>query len=380
MKVLVMGSGQMGKGAAYDLVKQDSVEQIILADIDLKSAEALAKEVGPKAVAEKVNAKKRTELVKAFSKVDSVISAVSYTMNILHTEVAIETGTHMCDLGGGWAIVEKQLEMNDAAKDAGVTVVPDCGLAPGMVSVLARHGIELLDRIESVKIRVGGLQQEPRPPLNYSLIFSVEGLINEYVEPCVAIRDGKIVVEDPLVGFEELTFPEPFGKLEAFNTSGGTSTLPHTYLGKVNELDYKTIRYPGHGHKVWCLLKLGLMNSELVDIDGIKVAPRRVLEKMLEQNLPPAGKDATLIRVMVEGWKGTESRKIEYEVVDLYDDATGLTSMMRTTSIPASVTAMMMADGRITERGVLTPERCIPPELFIEELRNRGIDIKHKSI
>ncbi|MCK4568311.1 MAG: saccharopine dehydrogenase NADP-binding domain-containing protein, partial [Candidatus Thorarchaeota archaeon] len=183
MKVLVMGSGQMGKGAAYDLVKQDSVEQIILADIDLKSAEALAKEVGPKAVAEKVNAKKRTELVKAFSKVDSVISAVSYTVNILHTEVAIETGTHMCDLGGGWAIVEKQLEMNDAAKDAGVTVVPDCGLAPGMVSVLARHGIELLDRIESVKIRVGGLQQEPRPPLNYSLIFSVEGLINEYVEP-----------------------------------------------------------------------------------------------------------------------------------------------------------------------------------------------------
>jgi len=380
MKVLVMGSGRMGKAAAYDLVKQDTVEQIILADIDLKAAEALAKEVGPKAVAEKVDAKKRADLVKAFSKVDSVISAVSYTVNVLHTEVAIETGTHMCDLGGGWAIVEKQLEMNDQAKDAGITVVPDCGLAPGMVSVLARHGIELLDRIESVKIRVGGLQQEPRPPLNYSLIFSVEGLINEYVEPCIAIRDGKIVEEAPLVGFEELTFPAPFGKLEAFNTSGGTSTLPHTYLGKVNELDYKTIRYPGHGHKVWCLLKLGLMNSELVDIDGTKVAPRRVLEKMLEQNLPPPGKDATLIRVMVEGWKGTESRKIEYEVVDLFDDATGLTSMMRTTSFPAAVTAMMMADGRITERGVLTPERCIPPELFIEELRSRGIDIKHKSI
>ncbi len=370
----------MGKAAAYDLVKQDSVEQIILADIDLKAAETLAKEVGPKAVAEKVDAKKRVDLVKAFSKVDSVISAVSYTVNVLHTEVAIETGTHMCDLGGGWTVVEKQLEMNDQAKDAGITVVPDCGLAPGMVSVLARHGIELLDRIESVKIRVGGLQQEPRPPLNYSLIFSVEGLINEYVEPCIAIRDGKIVEEAPLVGFEELTFPAPFGKLEAFNTSGGTSTLPHTYLGKVNELDYKTIRYPGHGHKVWCLLKLGFMNSELVDIDGTKVAPRRVLEKMLEQNLPPPGKDATLIRVMVEGWKGTESRKIEYEVVDLYDDATGLTSMMRTTSFPAAVTAMMMADGRITDRGVLTPERCIPPELFIEELRSRGIDIKHKSI
>ncbi len=380
MKVLVMGSGQMGKGAAFDLAGQDSVEQIILADIDLRAAEALAKEIGPKAIAEKVDAKNRAELVKVFSKVDSVVSAVSYTVNKLHTEVAIETGTHMCDLGGNQSIVENQIEMSDQAKDAGITVVPDCGVAPGMVSVLARHGIEYLDRIESVKIRVGGLQQEPKPPLNYALIFAVEGLINEYVEPCVAIRNGKIVNEDPLVGFEEIIFPEPFGKLEAFNTSGGTSTLPQTYLGKVNELDYKTIRYPGHGHKMWCLLKLGFMNSKEIDIDGKKVSPRRVLEKLLENNLPPSGKDATLIRVMVEGWKGTESRKIEYEVVDLFDDSTGLTSMMRTTSFPAAVTALMMADGRITERGVLTPERCIPPEEFIEALRSRGIDIKQKII
>ena len=378
MKVLVLGSGQMGKGAAYDLAKQDSVEQIVLADIDLKCAEALAKEVGDKAVAKTIDAKNRDQLVKVFGEVDSVISAVSYTVNVLHTEVAIETGTHMCDLGGGWTVVEKQLEMNEQARDAGVTVVPDCGLAPGMVSVLAREGIEYLDRVESVKIRVGGLQQEPRPPLNYALIFSVEGLINEYIEPCVALREGKITIEDPLVGFEEITFPEPFGKLEAFNTSGGTSTLPHTYEGKVNELDYKTIRYPGHGHKMWCIMKLGLMDDEELNIDGKKIAPRRVFETLLEKNLPPSGKDVTLIRVMVEGWKGTEARNIEYETIDYFDDATGLTSMMRTTSFPASVTAMMMADGRITDRGVLTPERCIPPDLFIEALRARGIDIKHR--
>ncbi|TFG27650.1 saccharopine dehydrogenase, partial [Candidatus Thorarchaeota archaeon] len=314
MKVLVMGSGLMGRGAAYDLVRQDSVEQVICADIDLNCAEALAKEMGPKAIALQVDAKKRTDLVKAFSKVDSVVSAVSYTVNKLHTEVAIETGTHMCDLGGNKFVVEEQIAMSDQAKEAGVTVVPDCGVAPGMVSVLARHGIEYLDRVESVKIRVGGLQQDPRPPLNYALIFSVEGLINEYVEPCEAIRDGKLVIEDPLVGFEELTFPEPFGKLEAFNTSGGTSTLPQTYLGKVNELDYKTIRYPGHGHKMWCLLKLGLMDSKEIDVDGMKVNPRRVLEKCLENNLPPSGKDATLIRTTIEGWKGTESRILEYEI------------------------------------------------------------------
>ncbi len=370
----------MGKGAAYDLVRQDSVEQIIVADIDPKCAEALAKEVGPKAIAETVDATKKAQLVKIFSKVDSVVSAVSYKVNLLHTQVAIETGTHMCDLGGNGTIVEQQIEMNDQAGDAGVTVVPDCGLAPGMVSVLAREGIEYLDRVESVKIRVGGLQQDPRPPLNYALIFAVEGLINEYVEPCVAIRNGEIVIEDPLVGFEELTFPEPFGKLEAFNTSGGTSTLPHTYLGRVNNLDYKTIRYPGHGHKMWCLMKLGLMDSNEIDVEGKKIAPRNVLEKLLEKNLPPSGKDVTLVRTMIEGWKGTESRTVEYEIIDYHDDATGLTSMMRMTSFPAAVTAMMMADGRITEKGVLTPERCIPPDLFIEELRARGIDIKHRVL
>lgn len=368
----------MGRGAAFDLARQDAVEQLLLADINLKCAESLAKETGSKAKAVKVDARNREQLEGFFGGVDAVISAVSYTVNVLHTEVAIETGTHMCDLGGGWTIVQKQIEMNNQARDAGITVVPDCGLAPGMVSVLARHGIEYLDRVESVKIRVGGLQQEPRPPLNYSLIFSVEGLINEYVEPCVALRDGKVVLEDPLVGFEEIYFPEPFGKLEAFNTSGGTSTLPYTYQGKVGNMDYKTIRYPGHGHKVWCLMKLGLMSSDPIDVEGKKVRPRKMLETLLEKNLPPAGKDVTLIRIMVEGWKGTESRNIEYEIIDYFDETTGLTSMMRTTSFPAAVTAMMMADGRISERGVLTPERCIPPELFMKELRSRGIDIKHR--
>jgi lysine 6-dehydrogenase len=380
MKVLVIGAGLMGRGATYDLVRNDAVEQVIVADINSEAANSLAKDMGDKAVAETVDATKKSQLVKAFSKADSVISAVSYTVNVLHTEVAIETGTHLCDLGGNKFVVDKQIEMHDQAKEAGITVVPDCGLAPGMVSVLAREGIEYLDKVESVRIRVGGLQQEPRPPLNYALIFSVEGLINEYVEPCVAIRNGKIVEEEPLIGFEEITFPEPFGKLEAFNTSGGTSTLPETYLGKVNELDYKTIRYPGHGHKMWTLMKLGLMDSENLDVDGTSIPPRRVLETLLEKNLPPSGKDVTLIRVMVDGWKGTESRKVEYQVIDYFDEETGLTSMMRTTAFPATVTAIMSANGTIKGRGVLTPERCIPPKEFIDELRKRGIEITHRVI
>jgi lysine 6-dehydrogenase len=380
VKVLVLGSGQMGKGAVYDLVRNDRVEEVICADIDEKMAKNLAKEMGEKATFQKVDATDRGQLKAAFSQVDSVISCVSYKVNVLHTEVAVETNTHMCDLGGNIDIVNKQLALHEKAKAAGVTIIPDCGLAPGMVSVLARAGIDSMSSVEEVKIRVGGLQQEPRPPLNYALIFSVEGLINEYIEPCMALRDGKIVYEEPLVGFEQVEFPPPFGMLEAFNTSGGTSTLPITYEGKVKCLDYKTLRYPGHGHKMWCLMKLGLMDSEEQDFDGVKIAPRRVLEKLLAKNLPSSGKDATLIRVTVSGWKGTESRQLIYELIDYFDEASGLTSMMRTTSFPAAVAAVMMADDTITDHGVLPPERSIPPQPFIAALQERGLNIDVKQI
>ncbi|MFX1261014.1 MAG: saccharopine dehydrogenase family protein [Promethearchaeota archaeon] len=376
MKVLILGSGLMGRGAAYYLAHTESVEQFIVADINEKAAEGLSKEFGDKSVAEKADARNKKDLESLFTRVDTVVSAISYTLNELHTEIAIETGTNMVDLGGNIFVHEKQFAMRDAAKDAGITVIPDMGLAPGMTNILARAGIDQLSTIDSVRLRVGGLQQDPRPPLNYSLIFSVEGLINEYVEPCRVLRDGKIVMEDPLVGVEELEFPEPFGKLEAFNTSGGTSTLPLTYEGKIANLDYKTIRYPGHGHKMWCIYKLGLMDSSEIEIDGVNVAPRRVLERLLEENLPPTGKDVTLVRCTIEGWEGKEPRTIQYQLIDYFDDLTKLTSMMRTTSFPAAAVAVMCADGTITERGVLAPEVAIPPQAFIEEMRNRGIDIE----
>ncbi|MHA1480710.1 MAG: saccharopine dehydrogenase NADP-binding domain-containing protein, partial [Candidatus Thorarchaeota archaeon] len=124
MKVLVLGSGQMGKGAAYDLVRNDNVEQVIVADINEAAAQSLAKEMGPKAIAEKVDAKNKSQLEAIFSKVDSVASCVSYTVNLLHTEVAIDTGVNMCDLGGNLHVVKQQLELHDKAKDAGITVVP----------------------------------------------------------------------------------------------------------------------------------------------------------------------------------------------------------------------------------------------------------------
>lgn len=370
----------MGSAAAFDLARNDAVEGVIVADINLDAAKAVAERVGSKVEARKVDATKKSDLKDAFSDADAVVSCVSYKVNLLHTQMAVETGTHLCDLGGNFKVVQKQLELNSQAKDASVTIVPDTGLAPGMANVLVRDGIDYLDKIDCVRIRVGGLPQEPRPPLNYSMVFSVEGLINEYVEPCMVLKDGKITYEDPLVGFEQVEFPEPFGRLEAFNTSGGTSTLPLTYEGVVDSLDYKTIRYPGHGHSMWVLMKLGLMDSTEHDFDGIRVAPRTVLQGLLTENLPKAEHDVTLMRISIEGWKGTESRRLEYNMIDYFDDRTGLTSMMRTTAFPAATIAVMLADGTVDENGVLPPERAIPPEPFIEALRKRGIEIERRIV
>ncbi|MEM4736086.1 MAG: saccharopine dehydrogenase C-terminal domain-containing protein [Candidatus Thorarchaeota archaeon] len=379
IRCMVLGCGLMGRAVAYDLSRCEKVEHVVLGDIDVSRAESLARSLGPNVSAVRVDARKREQLIEMFSKVDAVASCVSYSVNLLHTEAAIEAGCHLTDLGGNLHVVMEQLKLSSEASDRGVTIIPDCGLAPGLTNVLASALIERLSDVSSVKIRVGGLPQRPRPPLNYSIVFSTEGLINEYVEPCMVLRSGKIAYEEPLTETERIVFPEPFGELEAFNTSGGSSTLPITYQGKVMSLDYKTIRYPGHADKMLCMKQLGLMDSTPHEFDGIRVAPRRVLERLLETNLPPFERDVTLLRVTVSGREGRHSRTYEYEMIDYYDDSTGLSSMMRTTAFPQSIVTVMTADGTIGKRGVIPPETAVEADSLISELARRNVKIVERT-
>src|SRR5690606_11402887 len=180
-----------------------------------------------------------------------VLSSADYRFNEAITKACISAKIHMVDLGGNLFVVERQLAMSAEAERAGITVVPDCGLAPGMACLLGALGVEHFDgeqggAVESMKLRVGGLPAHPKPPLNYKLVFSVRGLTNEYLEPADVLRDGKLQRVPSLGDVESLEFPAPYGTLEAFTTSGGCSTLPRTLAGRVRNLDYKTIRYPGH--------------------------------------------------------------------------------------------------------------------------------------
>ncbi|HLL73175.1 MAG TPA: saccharopine dehydrogenase C-terminal domain-containing protein, partial [Pyrinomonadaceae bacterium] len=289
---------------------------------------------------------------------------------------AIEARTNFCDLGGNNSVVASELALDAEARAAGINIIPDCGLAPGMVSVLAAHGAARFDELEAIHIRVGGLPQQPRPPLNYQIVFSVEGLINEYVERARVIRGGQIVEVESLTEIEALEFPAPFGRMEAFQTSGGTSTLPDTFHGRLQELDYKTIRYPGHCDQFKLFVDLGLAASEEIELDGgLRVRPRRVLGEMLQRHLPADEPDVVLIRLAFRGRADGRDGRLRYDIIDRFDARTGLSAMMRTTAFPASIIAQMMARGETTERGARPQELVVPPDPFVAALAARDIHI-----
>lgn len=377
MKVLVLGAGRMGHGAVFDLIHNSpGVEQVTVADFDLKKAESVAEAVGTSRVdAHHIDASNYSDVVFLMGDHDAAISCVNYWYNESLSRAAIETKTNFCDLGGNNYVVDAQLALDDEAKAAGINIIPDCGLAPGMVSILSMHGAAKFDRVDEIHIRVGGLPQDPQQPLNYQLVFSVEGLINEYIEVARVIRDGKITEVESMTEIESLSFDD-FPPLEAFQTSGGTSTLPDTFLGKIRELDYKTIRYAGHCEKFKTMIGLGLCSSDEIVVDFQKVTPRKVFGELLRQHLPADGPDYVLVRLEFVGEKDGAGKKMRYDIVDKLDEATGMSAMMRTTAFPASIIAQMMARGDVNSRGATPQEKAIDADKFVAELERRNIKIQ----
>jgi lysine 6-dehydrogenase len=376
MRILVLGAGRMGLGAVYDLVHQPNVSAVTVADMEPAKVTALMDTINSdKLMGVTINAADYGAIVALMRSHDAAISCVVYRHNLSLAKAAIDAKAHFCDLGGNNSIVDAELALDEKAKEAGINIIPDCGLAPGMVSILAMYGAEKFDTVDSLKIRVGGLPQDPQPPLNYQIVFSVEGLINEYIEKARVIRDGQICEVESLTELETLDFP-PYGQLEAFQTSGGTSTLPDTFQGRVRNLDYKTIRYLGHCEKFRLLVDLGLCHSRALSIDGLAISPRRVLGELLVKRFPTVGPDLVLVRLEFVGQQNGKTRKLRYDIVDKYDPVTGLSAMMRTTAFPAAIIAQMMAAGEMTALGALPQERCVPADKFVAELAKRNIQLQ----
>ncbi|HMU61942.1 MAG TPA: saccharopine dehydrogenase C-terminal domain-containing protein, partial [Gemmatimonadales bacterium] len=278
MKMLVLGAGLQGCATAFDLLQNPAVTQVTIADLH---PERLAPFLDPYKGSDRLKSVKldvkdlpaATALMRGHV---SVMSAIPYYFNGPMAACAVEAGCHFCDLGGNTEIVFEQKKLHDAALAKGLSVIPDCGLAPGMVNILAAEGIRRFDKAERVKIFVGGLPRHPEPPLNYQIVYSLEGALDYYTTTSWILRGGKRTPIEALSELEPVAFPEPVGTLEAFHTAGGVSTMPFTYEGKVDVLEYKTLRYPGHVAIMKPIRELGLLGNEPIDVKGVQVRPRDV--------------------------------------------------------------------------------------------------------
>ena len=377
MQVALLGSGMMGRAIAYDLNRNPNIDRILVCDIDMTNSSEIADFIGSDKIKPTwVDVRNLKGTRQAIDGSAVIISAIHYQFNYDLTRMAIEMGAHFVDLGGNHIVVGRQLGLNEEARSRGVTIIPDTGLAPGLVQVLTSYGASKFDSLDSVSLRVGGLPQKPRPPLNYKIVFSVEGLINEYIEDAIVIRDGKIQKVKSLSEVEALNFPAPFNELEAFQTSGGTSTLPITYYGKVKNLDYKTIRYPGHSKLFSTLIDLGFCSSETMVVNQAEIVPRHMTGRILEKALQGDDQDVVLVAVTLQGQIDSKTRRLTYRMIDYFDDTTGLTAMMRSTGFPSAIIAQMLAEGKIEKKGVVPQELSVPPDLFVQELPSRNLKLE----
>ena len=379
----VLGAGRQGTAAAYDMAKFGQASKVTIGDVDLGQARRAANHVNRltgRRVAEctKVDVRRPAQIRRFLKGVDALLSAVPYYYNLEVAKAAIAARANMCDLGGHTGIVRKQLLLDRKAAEAGISIIPDCGLGPGMGATLACYGMEKLDSTDEVYIWEGGLPQNPKPPFNYLLTFNFEGLINEYSGKAIFLRGGEIVEVPCIEELEIVEFPS-LGKLEAFTTSGGTSTCPWTFRGKLKVFQNKTLRYPGTYAQLRTMRDLGLFSETEIKVGGAKVTPRRVLQTLYEPHIKlPGEKDVVALRVKCRGKKDNQPAEIVLEFLDNYDDATQFSAMERTTGWSASIVAIMMAKGE-TPRGAKPLEVAVPGTPFVKELGRRGIKLTEKK-
>src|SRR4029079_14069960 len=289
----------MGSAAAFDMARQSQVESVSLADSDLKRAREVAARVKRitgdqkrRALARDAGSKKAA--AKLMRGHDAALSAVPYFLNLGLAKAAIEARCHFADLGGNNTGVRQELALASEAEKRDVAIAPDCGLSPGMASILGGELVRRLGgRADALRLYVGGLPEKPMPPFHYQLVFSVEGLINEYAEPARILRKGKLATIEALTEPEEFHMPG-FSPLIAFHTSGGTSTLPETFEGRVGECFEKTLRSPGHYDLLCELKELGLFSSEKMRVNGTQIAPRALMSKIFEGKFAGKGPDVCI--------------------------------------------------------------------------------------
>lgn len=378
MNVAVLGAGMIGTTVVQELIPNEGIDTIYVVDGLEKNIQTCVDKANTEKVKGKhVQIEGEKDIYEALDAIDAdlAIACLPHALSMPAIQAAIDANCHIVDLVG--SLFEEKKALHEEAKNSDVLVVPGCGVAPGIINFLAARGIELLDEADEVVMICGGLPKDPLPPLWYQIVFRLESLIGLYTRPALAAENGKLVHLEPLTGLEEMTFPEPVGNCEAVVTDAHSTA--HTLKDKANKVYEKTVRYKGHWEKMAVLSELGFFSDEKIEVEGATVQPVKVAEKILEPQLKgKSHEDITVLRVTVEGLKDGKKKKYEWEMVDFYDHQRNITSMAKTTAMPALLLAERIISGEVTEKGVLPVEELIIGarfDPFLEALQDKGIDI-----
>lgn len=346
-RVLIVGAGKIGSTLS-NLLTESGAYLATVVDRSPAQLEALAAD--PRVARRVVDVADPQALAGAMEDCFAVVSAAPFHLTTAIAGAAAQTGTHYFDLTEDVAATRVVRGLAETARSA---FMPQCGLAPGFITIVAHDMAKRFDQLDAVRMRVGALPQFPSNALNYNLTWSTDGVINEYCEPCEAIVNGERRETQPLEGLESFSL-DGVG-YEAFNTSGGLGSMCETYAGRVRHLDYRSIRYPGHA---------AIMKALLHDL---RLRERRdVLKDILERAVPATAQDVVVIFVTVSGLK--DGRLVQETYANkIYAREVGgrVVSAIQATTAAGVATALdLLAQGKLPQSGLVRQED-IPLNLFL---------------
>jgi len=376
---LIVGAGMQGTAASFDLARFGDARTVTLVDVDPAKARSSANRVN-ELVSRQVCTGVEVDLDNptGLPGNDVVLSCVPYTLHTKVEQAAFEAGCSVVDMGNDTDVTLATLARDAEFQAKGITLVPDTGLAPGLVNSIATSFIEELDEVDHIRLYCGGLPQHPKPPFNYTLRFSVEGLVGEYVDEAIAIRNHAVVRLETLTELETVEIPG-FGTLEAFTTSSGTSTAPFTFADRVTNYEYKTLRYPGHCAIMQAFQAAGFWGDETVTTKSGAVKPIELFHKLAgDYLLAPDDPDLLIVYATAEGKKDGRPKRLETTIIDRFDEETRFTAMERMTGFTTAIIAIEVAHGRV-RKGCVRYELATSGKTVLDQLRRRGIEIVTKE-
>jgi saccharopine dehydrogenase-like NADP-dependent oxidoreductase len=374
MKILSIGCGYIGSVLAEEIVNGLDFKELVICDTTKEKIEETAKNLGERVIPLQLDISNYSNLLGIMEDFDLVIGLAPGRLGFNVMKACVEKKKNLIDLS---FMAEDPFIFQEAAVEAGVRIIPDCGVAPGLSNMLIGKASSQLDEVEDAIIFVGGLPQNPKPPLDYKVTWCVEDLFEEYTRNAKIVRNGKTVEVEALEGLEEVEF-DGFGKLESFFTDS-VRTLHRTI--KAKNMWEKTLRYPGHVRKIELLKELGLFSKK--PLESMNISPWDFMCRFWEENLSfLEDKDVLLMRIEVSGKNRSTKILHTYEVVDYFDEQRNITAMGRSTAYTAFAVIKLVLENRINKKGIVPPEILgMNKEIFQEiqfTLKNKNLEIKGK--